>query len=55
MKIRITTDRAPWVDGRPQQMNAEIDVSDADGKTLLDLGFAEEIKPAAKTKVKTNV
>jgi hypothetical protein len=55
MKIRITTDRAPWVDGSPQQIGAEIDVSDADGKTLLDLGFAEEIKPAAKTKAKTNV
>lgn len=55
MKIVITTDRAPWVDGKPQSMGTEIDVLEAKGKSLIDLGFAEEIKPAAKTKAKTNV
>lgn len=53
MKIKITTDRQPWLNDRPQAMGAEIEVSDADAAALVKLGFAEIIdapKPVRRRK-----
>jgi hypothetical protein len=55
MKIRITTDRKPWLNGTPLDVGTEVNVTEAEGKAFIDLGFAEEIKPVAKLKAKTNV
>ena len=43
MKIKITTDRKPWVNDAPQVIGAEVDCSDADAKALIDNGFAEAV------------
>lgn len=40
MKIKITTDRQPWVNGVPHDRDAEVDVSDADAEILIAAGFA---------------
>ena len=45
MKIKITTSRKPWVNGRPQGMGEIVEVSADDGKALVKAGFAEEIRP----------
>ena len=43
MKIKITSDRNPWVNGSPCDKGVEIDVDDAEGKILLEAGMALEI------------
>lgn len=48
MKIRITTDRQPWVNKQPHPKGAEVEVSAADAHMLIELGFAETIKAAQK-------
>lgn len=53
MKIKITTDRKPWLNNEPQAMGAEIDVCDATAAALVKLGFAEIIeapKPVRRRK-----
>jgi hypothetical protein len=52
VKIRITTDRQPWVNGTPHPKGAEVDVSAADAHALIELGFAETIKAAQKVAAK---
>lgn len=47
MKIKITSNRQPWVNDKPQPEGAEIDVTDADAKALIEAGLAE----AAEAKV----
>jgi hypothetical protein len=50
-KVKITTDRQPWVDDKPQSEGAVLDVSAELAATLVDLGFAEVVeakKAAAK-------
>lgn len=45
MKLRIITDRLPWIDERPHAEGAEIETADTEAATkLVELGFAEEIK-----------
>lgn len=44
-RIVITTDRRPWVDGKPRAHGDVVDVSDTDAKTLAALGFAEVDAP----------
>lgn len=51
MKIKITTDRMPWLNGQPQPIGAEIDVSDADAEGMIKMGFAEAVKAAKPKKV----
>lgn len=41
MKIKITSDRNPWVNGTKCAKGQELDVSDADAKILIDNGMAE--------------
>ena len=48
MKITITTDRKPWVEGRKTEKGEVLDVTAAEAKALIDNGFAEEVKAAPK-------
>lgn len=49
-KIKITTDRRPWVDRKPQPMGATLDVDDATADALVENGFAEKVRGAPKKK-----
>lgn len=51
-KIKITTDRRPWVDGKPQVNGAILDVDDATADAMVANGFAEKLRSAPKKKVK---
>lgn len=44
MKIKITTDRLPWVNDKPQPMGEVVEADAATAKTLIDLGYAEAVK-----------
>lgn len=48
-KVKITTDRQPWVDDKPQPEGAEVEVSAAVAASLIEQGFAVavEVKKAA--------
>ncbi len=51
MKLKIITDRGPFVDGRPAKMDDVVEVADETGKAMIANGFAQRIdepKPAAK-------
>jgi hypothetical protein len=41
MKIKITTDRHPWVNGSPQAKGALVDTDDATAATLIGWDWAE--------------
>lgn len=49
-KIKITTDRRPWVDGKPQANGATLDVDDATADMMVANGFAEKVRGAPKKK-----
>lgn len=49
-KIKITTDRRPWIDGKPQANGATLDVNDATADTMVANGFAEKVCSAPKKK-----
>ena len=51
MKIKITTDRKPWVNNAPQDIGAEIECDDADARALIDYGFAEPIAKQSAARV----
>lgn len=54
MKIKITTERQPWIGGKPQPLGAELEVAEDNGKQLVELGFAEIVeapKPVRRGKV----
>lgn len=51
MKIKITTDRKPWVNDAPQDMGSEVECSDADAKALIDNAFAEAVAKPAPARV----
>ena len=48
MKITITTDRKPWVDGRKTEKGEVVEVTAAEAKAMIANGFAEEVKEAPK-------
>lgn len=48
MKIKITTDRNPWVNGTKQNKGDVVEVTAAEAKSMIANGFAEEIKSAPK-------
>ena len=51
MKLKIITDRGPFVDGRKAAMDDIVEVADDAGKAMIANGFAQRIdepKPAAK-------
>lgn len=43
MKIKCTTDRKPWVDGKPLLKGDVADVDDALAKELIKAKFAEKV------------
>ena len=54
MKINITTDRMPWVNGKARANGEEIDVSAQDADALIKSGFATAVeapKPKAVRKI----
>jgi hypothetical protein len=46
MKIKIISDRKPWVNDKPWLNGEEVDVSAEDGLLMIEKGFAEDITPA---------
>ena len=48
MKITITTDRKPWIEGRKTEKGEVVDVTAAEAKAMIANGFAEEVKAAPK-------
>jgi hypothetical protein len=48
MKITITTDRKPWIEGRKTEKGEVVEVTAAEAKAMIANGFAEEIKAAPK-------
>lgn len=50
MKIRITTDRMPWINDQPHPLGAEVVGDDAEAQLLIDEGFAEVIPEPAPAK-----
>jgi len=49
-KIKITTDRCPWVSGKPQPIGTTLDVDDATAEAMVSNGFAEKQRGAPKKK-----
>lgn len=54
MKIKITTDRQPWVNGKAQAKGALVDTDDETASTLVGRGWAEASR-GRKKKVSHNV
>ncbi len=50
MKIKITTDRQPFLDDEPKNMGDIVEVSAEEGATFIENGFAEEVKTTTKPK-----
>lgn len=50
MKIKITTDRHPFLDDEPRNMGDIVEVSAEEAETFIANGFAEEVKTADKPK-----
>jgi len=50
MKIKITTDRQPFLNDEPQNMGDIVEVSAEEAATFIENGFAEEVKTADKPK-----
>ena len=51
MKLKIITDRGPFVDGRKAAIDEVVEVPDDAGKAMIANGFAQRVdepKPAAK-------
>lgn len=51
-KIKIISDRRPWVNGAPVDFGAEIETSAADADVLIAAGFAEAVKAPRVIKAK---
>jgi hypothetical protein len=50
MKIKITTDRQPFLNDEPQNMGDVVEVSAEEAATFIENGFAEEVKTEDKPK-----
>jgi len=48
MKVKIITDRQPWVHGEKQANGAEVEVSKDEADMLIANGFAKVVKAQAK-------
>ena len=56
MKIKIITERLPWIGGKPRALNEEIDANADDAKALIDSGFAVSLeKPKSVRKSNADV
>ena len=54
MKIKITTDRKPWINGKPAQEGDTVEVSSEDATILLQAGFAETVGSAAPKRARNS-
>jgi hypothetical protein len=50
MKIKITTDRQPFLDNEAKNMGDIVEVSVEEAATFIENGFAEEVKTTSKPK-----
>tara|TARA_R100001440_G_scaffold74507_1_gene100088 strand:+ start:635 stop:877 length:243 start_codon:yes stop_codon:yes gene_type:complete len=50
MKIKITTDRQPFLDDEPKNMGDVVEVSAEEAVIFIENGFAEEVKTTSKPK-----
>lgn len=50
MKIKITTDRQPFLNNEPKDMGDIVEVSAEEAATFIENGFAEEVKTTDKPK-----
>jgi hypothetical protein len=48
MKIKITTDRRPFIDEEQLEKGAEVEVSDEEAKVFIENGFAVEVTDKPK-------
>lgn len=48
MKIKITTDRKPFIDEEQLEQGAEVEVSDEEAKVFIENGFAVEVTDKPK-------
>jgi hypothetical protein len=48
MKITITTDRKPWIEGRRTDKGEVVDVTAAEAKAMIANGFAEAVNATPK-------
>lgn len=56
MKIKIITERMPWIGGQPRALNAEIEADAAEAQSLIDNGFAVSLeKPKSVRKSNADV
>lgn len=42
MKIKVISNRRPWIDGQPREMGWEGEVDAADAQAMIDNGLAEK-------------
>tara|TARA_B100000965_G_C19601082_1_gene762678 strand:+ start:525 stop:809 length:285 start_codon:yes stop_codon:yes gene_type:complete len=50
MKIKITTDRKPFLNDEPQIIGNVVEVTEEEAATFIENGFAEEVKTTSKPK-----
>jgi len=50
MKIKITTDRQPFLDDEPKNMGDVVEVRAEEDAIFIKKGFAEEVKTTSKPK-----
>ena len=50
MKIKITTDRQPFLDNEPKNIGDVVEVSAEEAAIFIENGFAEEVKTTSKPK-----
>jgi len=50
MKIKITTDRQPFLDDEPRNMGDVVEVSTEEAAIFITNGFAEEVKTTSEPK-----
>ena len=42
MKIKVISDRRPWIDGKPREVGYECELDAADAQAMIDNGLAEK-------------
>ena len=42
MKIKVISNRRPWIDGKPRELGWEGEVDAADAQAMIDNGLAEK-------------
>ena len=50
MKIKLTTDLGVWIDGQSRGIGYQADLDEAVAQSIIDNGFAEEVKPVRAAK-----